>query len=139
MKEEKLLDHVIFSLEPQILDYVEVRHPQATSNLLQIIYKYEERFLNRRIRRSSQEFRDITKARAIVSLTGIGRKIGGRQEVATDTLTIADSKGSSTELKVKLLGIIGDSIVDAEVVKLIIDSIIKAFDRVVRGTVRSGV
>ncbi|GFU93861.1 uncharacterized protein TNCV_1660851 [Trichonephila clavipes] len=46
MTEEKLLDHVIGRLEPQILDYVEVRHPQTTSNLLQIIDKYEERFLN---------------------------------------------------------------------------------------------
>ncbi|GFX49901.1 uncharacterized protein TNCV_1031521 [Trichonephila clavipes] len=39
MTEEKLLDHVISRLEPQILDYVEVRHPQTTSNLLQIIDK----------------------------------------------------------------------------------------------------
>ncbi|GFW83835.1 uncharacterized protein TNCV_1491761 [Trichonephila clavipes] len=45
-------------LEPQILDYVEVRHPQTTSNLLQIIDKYEQRFLNRRIRGSSWELRD---------------------------------------------------------------------------------
>ncbi|GFV06443.1 uncharacterized protein TNCV_2947661 [Trichonephila clavipes] len=41
-----------------ILDYVEVRHPQTTSNLLHIIDKYEERFLNRKIRGSSWEFRD---------------------------------------------------------------------------------
>ncbi|GFU88274.1 uncharacterized protein TNCV_846671 [Trichonephila clavipes] len=57
MREEKLLNHVISRLEPQLLDYVEVRHPHTTSNLLQIIDKYEERFLNRRIRGSSQEFR----------------------------------------------------------------------------------
>ncbi|GFY28025.1 uncharacterized protein TNCV_4563771 [Trichonephila clavipes] len=62
MTEEKLLDHVISRLEPQILDYVEVRHPQTTSNLLQIIDKYEERFLNRRIRCSSQEFRDTNQS-----------------------------------------------------------------------------
>ncbi|GFU31035.1 uncharacterized protein TNCV_413571 [Trichonephila clavipes] len=60
MKEEILLDHVISRLEPQILDYVDVRHPQTTSNL-QIIDKYEERFLNRRIRGSSQEFRDTNQ------------------------------------------------------------------------------
>ncbi|GFS90607.1 uncharacterized protein TNCV_4097981 [Trichonephila clavipes] len=41
MVEEKLLDHVINRLEPQLLDYVEVRHPQTTSSLLQIIDKYE--------------------------------------------------------------------------------------------------
>ncbi|GFS91701.1 retrovirus-related Pol polyprotein from transposon 297 [Trichonephila clavipes] len=50
MTEEKLIDHIISRLEPQILDYVEVRNPQTTSNLLQIIDKYEERFLNRKIR-----------------------------------------------------------------------------------------
>ncbi|GFU83950.1 uncharacterized protein TNCV_560761 [Trichonephila clavipes] len=59
MTEEKLIDHVISSLESQILNYVEVRHPQTTSNLLQIIDKYEERFLNRNIRSSSWESRDI--------------------------------------------------------------------------------
>ncbi|GFX79739.1 uncharacterized protein TNCV_2746581 [Trichonephila clavipes] len=59
MTEEKLIDHIISRLEPQSLDYVEVRNPQTTSNLLQIIDKYEERFLNRKIRGSSWEFRDI--------------------------------------------------------------------------------
>ncbi|GFV68421.1 retrovirus-related Pol polyprotein from transposon 17.6 [Trichonephila clavipes] len=90
MTEEKLLDHVISRLEPQILDYVEAG-------------KLE------------------------------------RQEVTTDTLTIADRRGNSTDLKVKVLRIIGGSIVDAEVVNLIIDSIMKAVDRVVRGTGLSGV
>ncbi|GFW37122.1 uncharacterized protein TNCV_5020201 [Trichonephila clavipes] len=50
MSEEKLIDHVVNRLEPQILDYVEVRHPQNTANLLQIVDKYEERFMNRQIR-----------------------------------------------------------------------------------------
>ncbi|GFW27451.1 retrovirus-related Pol polyprotein from transposon opus [Trichonephila clavipes] len=59
MMEEKLINHIISRLEPQILDYVEVRHPQTTSNLLQIIDKYEERFLNRKIRGSSWESRYI--------------------------------------------------------------------------------
>ncbi|GFX47706.1 uncharacterized protein TNCV_699601 [Trichonephila clavipes] len=59
MTEEKLIDHIISRLEPQILDYIEVRHPQTTSNLLQIIDKYEERFLNRKIRGSSWESQDI--------------------------------------------------------------------------------
>ncbi|GFW30340.1 uncharacterized protein TNCV_3851111 [Trichonephila clavipes] len=57
MSEEKLIDHVVSRLEPQILDYVEVRHPQNTANLLQIVDKYEERFINRRIRGSSEGFR----------------------------------------------------------------------------------
>ncbi|GFW00244.1 uncharacterized protein TNCV_4354411 [Trichonephila clavipes] len=59
MTEEKLIDHIISRLEPQILDYVEVRNPQITSNLLQIIDKYEELFLNRKIEGSSGESRDI--------------------------------------------------------------------------------
>ncbi|GFV75189.1 hypothetical protein TNCV_3190381 [Trichonephila clavipes] len=78
------------------------------------------------------------KARAIDSQTGIGRKIGGIPELTTDTLIIADRRGNPTDLKVKVLEIIGGSIVDAEVVNLIIDSIIKAVDWVVRGTVLSG-
>ncbi|GFV93173.1 uncharacterized protein TNCV_573121 [Trichonephila clavipes] len=57
MTEEKLIDHIISRLEPQILDYVEVRNPQTTSNLLQIIDKYEERFLNRKIRENWRETR----------------------------------------------------------------------------------
>ncbi|GFY22614.1 uncharacterized protein TNCV_2178751 [Trichonephila clavipes] len=63
----------------------------------------------------------------------------GRQEVTTDTLTIADCRENSTDLKIKVLRIIVGSIVDAKVINLMIDSIIKAVDRVVRGTVRSGV
>ncbi|GFW91186.1 uncharacterized protein TNCV_3301621 [Trichonephila clavipes] len=59
MTEEKLIDHIISRLEPQILDYVEVWNPQTTSNLLQIIEKFEERFLNREIRGSSWESRHI--------------------------------------------------------------------------------
>ncbi|GFY21054.1 uncharacterized protein TNCV_3990981 [Trichonephila clavipes] len=59
MTEEKLIDHIISRLEPQILDYVEVRNPQTACNLLQIIDKYEQRFLNRKIRGSSWEFQDI--------------------------------------------------------------------------------
>ncbi|GFU94799.1 uncharacterized protein TNCV_4552511 [Trichonephila clavipes] len=62
MTEKKLLDHVISSLELQILDYVEVRYPQTTSNVLQIIDKCEERFLNRKIRGSSREFRDTNQS-----------------------------------------------------------------------------
>ncbi|GFX85837.1 uncharacterized protein TNCV_2472391 [Trichonephila clavipes] len=45
-------------LEPHLLDYVEVRHPQTTSNLLQAIDKYEERFLKRTTRGPSYDFRN---------------------------------------------------------------------------------
>ncbi|GFT98735.1 uncharacterized protein TNCV_3791861 [Trichonephila clavipes] len=136
MTEETLLDHVISRLEPQILDYVEVRHPQTTSNLLQIIDKYEKSFLNRRIRGSSWEFRDTNQSE---NNRFPSRKIGKRREVTTDTRTIADRGGSSIDLRVKVLRKIGDSMVDAEVVNLIIDSINKAVDKVDRGTMLSGV
>ncbi|GFW70570.1 uncharacterized protein TNCV_1624031 [Trichonephila clavipes] len=56
MSEEKLIDHVVSRLEPQILDYVEVRHPQNTAYLLQIVDKDEEHFMNRQIRGSSEGF-----------------------------------------------------------------------------------
>ncbi|GFV66844.1 uncharacterized protein TNCV_4258191 [Trichonephila clavipes] len=62
MTTEKLIDHVISRLEPRILDYVDVRHPQTTSNLLQIIVKFEERFLNRRVRGSSRKLRDVNQS-----------------------------------------------------------------------------
>ncbi|GFU71399.1 uncharacterized protein TNCV_2584701 [Trichonephila clavipes] len=60
MAEEKLLDHIISRLEPQLLDYVELRHPQTTSSLLQLIDKYEERFLNRMTRGPRHDFRNAT-------------------------------------------------------------------------------
>ncbi|GFX58472.1 hypothetical protein TNCV_3623711 [Trichonephila clavipes] len=74
-----------------------------------------------------------------LGVQGIGRKIGERREVTTDSRTITDRGGSSIDLRVKVLRIIGHSMVNAEVVDLIIDSKIKAVDRVVRGTVLSGV
>ncbi|GFY20950.1 retrovirus-related Pol polyprotein from transposon 297 [Trichonephila clavipes] len=60
MVEEKLLDHNISRLEAQLLDNVEVRHPQITSSLLQIIDNYEDRFLNRMTRGPSYELRNAT-------------------------------------------------------------------------------
>ncbi|GFX74800.1 uncharacterized protein TNCV_636271 [Trichonephila clavipes] len=54
-------------------------------------------------------------------------------------MTLADRRGNPTDLEVKVLVIIAGSIVDTKVVSLIIDSIITAVNRVVRGTVLSGV
>ncbi|GFW68119.1 uncharacterized protein TNCV_1880011 [Trichonephila clavipes] len=139
MSEEKLIDHIISRLEPQILDYVEVRHPQTTSNLLQIIDKYEERFLNRKIRGSSSESRDIKPNENNRFPNRNDREIGGKREVTIDTRTIVDHGEISIDLRVKVLRIIRDSMVDAEVVNRIIDSTTKAVDKAVRGTVLSGV
>ncbi|GFV62677.1 uncharacterized protein TNCV_2991241 [Trichonephila clavipes] len=74
----------------------------------------------------------------INSQTGIGRRIGGIPELTTDIMTLADRRRNLTDLDVKVLVIIASSIVDAEVINLIIDSIITAIDRVVRGTVLLG-
>ncbi|GFX33322.1 uncharacterized protein TNCV_811841 [Trichonephila clavipes] len=59
MMEEKLIDHIISRLEPKVLDYAEVWNPKTTSNLLQIIDKYKDWFLNRKIRGLNWESRDI--------------------------------------------------------------------------------
>ncbi|GFX16201.1 uncharacterized protein TNCV_4704551 [Trichonephila clavipes] len=139
MTEEKLIDHIITRLEPQILDYVEVRHLQTTSNLLQIIDKYEERFLNGK----SQGFKSgIPRYKSNKNNRFPNRN---RQENWRETRgnnRYSDNRRPQREfnsLRVKVLRIIRDSMVDAGVVNLIIDSIIKAVDRVVRGTVLSGV
>ncbi|GFV59053.1 uncharacterized protein TNCV_162331 [Trichonephila clavipes] len=58
MPEEKLLDHIISRLEPQLLDYVEVRHPQTTSSLLQLIDKYKE---NSRYVRVNNRYHDPSR------------------------------------------------------------------------------
>ncbi|GFY02221.1 uncharacterized protein TNCV_5100801 [Trichonephila clavipes] len=140
MTEEKLLDHVVSRLEPQILDYVEVRHPQTTSNHLQIIDKYEERFVNRRIRGSLQEFRDTNQS-ASNRFPKRNRQENWRETSGNNRYS--DNSRSQKEFNTfegqGVFRIIGGSIVDAEVVNLIINSIIKAVDRVVRGTVHSGV
>ncbi|GFT66707.1 uncharacterized protein TNCV_1961621 [Trichonephila clavipes] len=76
MSEEKLIDHVVSRLEPQILDYVEVRHPRNTANLLQIVDKYEERFMHRKIRGSVRDLEVQALMKTIVLIPGIDRKIG---------------------------------------------------------------
>ncbi|GFT15544.1 uncharacterized protein TNCV_3265411 [Trichonephila clavipes] len=110
MSEEKLIDNVVSRLEPQILDYVEVRHPQNTANLLQVVDKYEERFMNRQIRRSN-------------------KKIGGKTEIMRDIPIIADHKESLIDSKTKVSQIFGDSRVDAKVDSRISDSAIRAVDK----------
>ncbi|GFW03384.1 hypothetical protein TNCV_4939171 [Trichonephila clavipes] len=43
MSAEALVEHILAGLEPQVQDYVEVRHPTTTAKLLQVISKFEER------------------------------------------------------------------------------------------------
>ncbi|GFT83461.1 uncharacterized protein TNCV_232271 [Trichonephila clavipes] len=108
MTEEKLIDYIISRLEPQILDYVKVRNPQTTSNLLQIIDKNRQE--NWRETRGNNRYADNSRPRR--------------------EFNRFESQG---------MRIMRDSMVDAEVVNRIIDSTIKAVDKVVRGIVLSGV
>ncbi|GFS72026.1 uncharacterized protein TNCV_2676781 [Trichonephila clavipes] len=51
MSEEALVDHIFVRLEPQVQDYVKVRNPTTTAQLLQVMAKFEERY-------SCKEMRD---------------------------------------------------------------------------------
>ncbi|GFU93711.1 uncharacterized protein TNCV_2185911 [Trichonephila clavipes] len=44
MSEKALVDHILVRLEPQGLDYVEVRNPQTAIQLLEVLAKFEERY-----------------------------------------------------------------------------------------------
>ncbi|GFY09771.1 uncharacterized protein TNCV_3697331 [Trichonephila clavipes] len=52
MSEEALVDHIFVRLEPQIQDYVEVRNPKSTAQLLKVIAKFEERYSCKEMRGS---------------------------------------------------------------------------------------
>ncbi|GFU15810.1 uncharacterized protein TNCV_2367691 [Trichonephila clavipes] len=44
MSEEALVDHTFVRLEPHVKDYVEVRNPNTTAQLLEVLAKFEERY-----------------------------------------------------------------------------------------------
>ncbi|GFU99246.1 uncharacterized protein TNCV_795861 [Trichonephila clavipes] len=52
MSEKDLVDHTLVRLEPQVQDYVEVRNPQNTIQLLEVLAKFEERYSGKAIRGS---------------------------------------------------------------------------------------
>ncbi|GFT27743.1 hypothetical protein TNCV_3571071 [Trichonephila clavipes] len=43
MTEEALVDHIFVRLEPRVQDYLEVRNPTTTAQLLHVLAKFEER------------------------------------------------------------------------------------------------
>ncbi|GFW06578.1 hypothetical protein TNCV_2189111 [Trichonephila clavipes] len=139
MSEEKFIVHVVSRLEPQILYYVEVRHPENTANLLQIVDKYEERFMNRQIRGSSEGFKSSNPNENNRLMTGIDQKIGGKTGIMRDTPIIANHKESLIDSKTKVSQIIGGSRVDAKVDNRISDSAIREVDKVGREIVHFGV
>ncbi|GFY18120.1 uncharacterized protein TNCV_2045291 [Trichonephila clavipes] len=132
MSEEKLIDHVVSRLEPQILDYVEVRHPRNTANLLQIVDKYEERFIHRQIRGSSEGFRSSGPHENNRFNTRHRQENWRKTEIMRDTPIIADHKGNLIGSKTKVSQIIAHSRVDAKVDNRINHSTVKAVDKVGR-------
>ncbi|GFV36166.1 uncharacterized protein TNCV_4411681 [Trichonephila clavipes] len=52
MSEKALVDHIFVRLELQVQDYVEVRNPQNTVQLLEVLAKFEERYSCKAIRGS---------------------------------------------------------------------------------------
>ncbi|GFX19788.1 uncharacterized protein TNCV_2076941 [Trichonephila clavipes] len=52
MSEKALVDHIFVRLEPQVQDYVEVRNPENTVQLLEVLAKFEERYSCKAIRGS---------------------------------------------------------------------------------------
>ncbi|GFU70513.1 uncharacterized protein TNCV_2511691 [Trichonephila clavipes] len=44
MSEEALVEHIFARLEPQVQDYVEIRNPTTTAQLLQVMTKFKERY-----------------------------------------------------------------------------------------------
>ncbi|GFT27539.1 uncharacterized protein TNCV_1276251 [Trichonephila clavipes] len=67
MSEEALVNHIFVRLEPQVEDYAEVRNPQNTVQLLEVLSKFEERYSCKAIRGSKNsdnvERRDWNKHR----------------------------------------------------------------------------
>ncbi|GFW78242.1 uncharacterized protein TNCV_137111 [Trichonephila clavipes] len=49
MSEKALVDYIFVRLEPQVQDYVEVRNPQNTFQLLEVLAKFEERYSSKAI------------------------------------------------------------------------------------------
>ncbi|GFT72248.1 hypothetical protein TNCV_1801311 [Trichonephila clavipes] len=139
MSEKKLIDLIVSRLEPQILDYVEVRHHE----ILPISYKS---LINTKnvlcIDRSEVRVRDLevqTLMKTIVLIPGIEKKIGGKMEIMRDTPIIADHKENLIDSKTKVSQIIGDARVDAKVDNRISDSTIRAVDKVGQEIVHFGV
>ncbi|GFW31528.1 uncharacterized protein TNCV_4419631 [Trichonephila clavipes] len=52
MSEKALVDHIFVRFEPQVQDYVEVRNPQNTVQLFEVLAKFEQRYSCKAIRGS---------------------------------------------------------------------------------------
>ncbi|GFU52547.1 uncharacterized protein TNCV_2115411 [Trichonephila clavipes] len=132
MSEEKLIDHVVSRLEPQIL----IMSKLDIHEILPISYKSLINTKNvlcidkSEVRVRVLEVQALMKT--IVLIPGIDRKIGGKTEIMRDTPIIADHKGNLIGSKTKVSQIIADSRVDAKVDNRINHSTVKAVDKVGR-------
>ncbi|GFX25399.1 uncharacterized protein TNCV_1423841 [Trichonephila clavipes] len=131
MSEEKLIDHVVSRLEPQIL----IMSKLDIHEILPISYKS---LINTKnvlcIDKSEVRARDLkvqALMKTIVLIPGIDRKIGGKTEIMRDTPIIADHKGNLIDSKTKVSQI-AISRVDAKVDNRINHSTVKAVDKVGR-------
>ncbi|GFV98806.1 uncharacterized protein TNCV_2913231 [Trichonephila clavipes] len=52
MSAEALVDHIFDRLEPQVQDYVEVRNPKTTAQVLEVMAKFEERYSCKKLKGS---------------------------------------------------------------------------------------
>ncbi|GFY23993.1 uncharacterized protein TNCV_4896741 [Trichonephila clavipes] len=128
MSEEKLIDHVISRLEPQIL----IMSKLDIHEILPISYKS---LINTKnvlcIDKSEVRMRDLevqALMKTIVLIPDIDKKIGGKTEIMRDTPIIADHKGNLIDTKTKVSQI-ADSKVDAKVDNRINHSTVKAVDK----------
>ncbi|GFY28503.1 uncharacterized protein TNCV_1971561 [Trichonephila clavipes] len=139
MSEKKLIDHVVSRLEPQILDYVEVRHPRNTANLLQIVDKYEERFMHRQIRGSSEGFRSSNPNENNRFNTRYRQENWRENGNNARYPNNSRPQGEFNRFENQGFANNGDSRVDAKVDNRISDSTIRAVDKVGREIVPFGV
>ncbi|GFW22636.1 uncharacterized protein TNCV_2764481 [Trichonephila clavipes] len=59
MSEKAMIDHIFVRLKPQVQDFVEVRNPQNTVQLLEVLSKFEKRYsckVTRCLRNSDKKF-----------------------------------------------------------------------------------
>ncbi|GFV96612.1 hypothetical protein TNCV_3387061 [Trichonephila clavipes] len=102
MFEDKLLEHIISRLEPQILDYEEVRTPTTKARLLQLVTSYEDRYTGRETQASVNNIRkQYWDARLVVSKEGVRT-----DETKVKVITEMKSTKNAQE-KAKFWGMIG--------------------------------
>ncbi|GFX21704.1 uncharacterized protein TNCV_1200841 [Trichonephila clavipes] len=114
MSEKALVDHIFVSLEPQVQDYVEVRNPQNTVQLLEVLAKFEERYSGKAIRGSINSDNVEGRGWNERKISNVGNNRGNcrgdrRQMGRLNVLKVSDVKGDQTqsinELPVKLSAI----------------------------------